>query len=97
MGEQNIVVVVWYRANEYAAVRALAADADRMEKTFQEWKVFADETVRSHEAAGRTVWKVHFDNTAFMRWASARNVQSTDQSRIDRCSQKVGRSSEPPF
>lgn len=82
MAKPDIVAVVWYRPDEYAAVRAFAADTDRMEKTFQEWKVFADEAVKASEIAGVPVKRVDFDHAAFMRWASARNVQSTQQTRI---------------
>lgn len=76
-----MVAVVWYRPNEYAAVRSFAADADRMEKTFQEWKVLADKAVKAAEGTGIPVKRVDFDHSAFMRWARARNVQSTYETR----------------
>ena len=82
MPKPDIVVLVWYRADQYAAVRALAADADRMEKTFQEWKILADEAFATAVRSGIPVKRVDFDNAAFMRWTSARNVQSTQQTRI---------------
>ena len=79
------IVVVWYRANQYAAVRAFAEDAVRMEKTFQEWKVLSEKTVNQLISEGKRVRKVDFDHTAFMTWAAARNVQSTQQTRIAFC------------
>lgn len=79
------IVVVWYRANQYAAVRAFAEDAVRMEKTFQEWKVLADEAVNQLISKGKRVRKVDFDHTAFMAWVASRNVHSTQQTRIDFC------------
>ncbi|PRD42092.1 hypothetical protein C5748_18225 [Phyllobacterium phragmitis] len=85
MKEVQTVVVAWYRPEQYAAVRAFAADADRMEKTFQEWKIFADEAVNAAKSTGKAVIKVDFDHTAFMRWASTHNVHSTQQTRIQFC------------
>lgn len=82
-----LVVVVWYRPDQYAAVRTFAADSARMEKTFQEWKLLADKSVEELVRQGNTVRKVDFDHAAFIRWAAAHKVKSTQQSRIAFCTE----------
>ena len=66
-----IIVIAWYRSDEYDAVRASALDAFSLEKTFI--------------SEGKIVRKVDFDYAAFVRWASAHKVQSTQQTRIAFC------------
>lgn len=80
-----IIVIAWYRPDEYDAVRASALDAFSLEKTFKEWQVTADKAVNLLISEGKIVRKVDFDNTAFVRWASAHKVQSTQQTRIAFC------------
>lgn len=85
MEEPDVIIVCWYRAEEYAAVRLMAADIVRMEKTFHEWKTIADEAFAQFAADGYDIRKVDFDHAAFLRWASARKVDSTYETRLEWC------------
>lgn len=85
----DMIVIVWYRAHEYASVRAFAADSNRMEQTFHQWKVLADAAVKSAESTGAIVKKVDFDHAAFMVWCGINNVQSTQQTRMKFCVERA--------
>lgn len=85
------ILVVSYRADQYDAVRAFALDAFFFEQTFRQWKAIKDKTVRLLIRDGVDICEVDFDHTAFVRWAIARNVQSTQQTRIAFCAELVSR------
>ena len=89
MSNKEIVVIPSYRADQYATIRALAADAPSMESTFQEWKIVAETAARTQKGLGRTVKQVDFDNAAFMRWAAAKNFKSTYETRLAFCVQQI--------
>jgi len=85
----DLIVIVWYRAHEYTSVRAFASDSERMEQTFQQWKIIADEAVKAAESMGEIVKKVDFDHAAFIAWCTANKVQSTQQTRMRFCMEKA--------
>lgn len=85
------ILVVAYRADQYDAVKAFALDAFFFEHTFRQWKAIKDKTVRLLIRDGVDICEVDFDHTAFVRWAIARNVQSTQQTRIAFCAEIVSR------
>ena len=85
------ILVVCYRENQYDAVRAFALDKIFFERTFQSWKMLVEDTVQRLIEEGESVCFVDFDHSAFVDWAVARNVQSTQQSRIAYCAELLSK------
>ena len=85
------ILVVCYRENQYDAVRAFALDKIFFERTFQSWKMLVEDTVQRLIEEGESVCFVDFDHKAFVDWAVARNVQSTQQSRIAYCAELLSK------
>lgn len=85
------ILVVCYRENQYDAVRAFALDKIFFERTFQSWKMLVEDTVQRLIDEGESVCFVDFDHKAFVDWAVARNVQSTQQSRIAYCAELLSK------
>ena len=62
------VALAWYRREQWALLRAIAADADKLEQTYDEWLAFASEELRKLEARGLQVHKIDVEIGALTRW-----------------------------
>jgi hypothetical protein len=66
---ENIeVAIAWYRSEQWALLRAISADADKLEQTYDEWLAFASEELRKLEARGLRVHKIDVEIGALTRW-----------------------------
>jgi hypothetical protein len=62
------VAMTWYRREQWELLRAIAADADRLEQTYDEWLAFASGELRKLEARGLRVQKIDVEIGALTRW-----------------------------
>jgi hypothetical protein len=64
----TITGIAWYRRDQWARLRELAADADRLEEEFEDWLVGAQKTIVQLTATGLRVRRVDVDLDDPVRW-----------------------------
>ena len=67
----HVVGLVWVREEDYAAFRALFADADKMPETWKGWLKAAEKTEQQHLGQGYLVERVYIDPDTFVDWCAA--------------------------
>ena len=72
--EKPVVGYAWYRREQWALLRAAAADPDDLEETYDDWLPFAEESFRQRKAEGMDIRKVGIDVEELIRWCEDRNV-----------------------
>jgi len=60
--------MAWYRPEQWTLLRAIAADADKLEQTYDEWLAFASGELRKLKARGLRVRKIDVEVGALKRW-----------------------------
>ena len=68
---RSVIGVAWYRREEWELLRAMAADADSLEKTYEEWLAVAEKTLRKLRQQGLELHKVDVDVTELAAWCRA--------------------------
>ena len=64
----TITGIAWYRRDQWARLRELAVDADRLEEAFEDWLVGAQKTIVQLTATGLRVRRVDVDLDDLVRW-----------------------------
>jgi hypothetical protein len=64
--------MAWYRRDQWELLRAVSADADRLEKTYDEWLAFASEELRKLQAIGLRVQKIDVEVGALNKWCESK-------------------------
>jgi hypothetical protein len=75
------VGVYWIRENEYAAVRGILEDGDRLPATWAEWERMAKEMKLGLEAYGHIVDRVYIDPIQFPKWCADHTTTTGRQGR----------------
>ncbi len=68
----TIVGVAWYSAAEWAQLRAIAPDADKLEATYDEWVAVAEKGLRDLRSAGLAPERVPVRLDLLRAWCDAR-------------------------
>jgi len=63
--------VAWYRREQWELLRAMAADTDNLEKTYDEWLVVAEKAIRELQLLGLELRKVDVDVNELAAWCQA--------------------------
>jgi hypothetical protein len=63
-----ITGIAWYRRDQWARLRELAADADRLEEAYEDWLVGAQKTIVQMTATGVRVRRVDIDLDDLVGW-----------------------------
>src|SRR5438477_9882982 len=66
--------VAWYSPNQWEQLCDVAADPERLEKTYQQWLVVAEQACQKIEAAGIAIVKVPVEGHKLIDWCCERNV-----------------------
>jgi len=64
----TITGIAWYRRDQWARLRELAADADRLEEAYEDWLAGAQKTIVQMTATGVRVRRVDIDLDDLVRW-----------------------------
>jgi hypothetical protein len=75
------VGVFWIRESEYAAVRKILQDGDRLPATWIEWEKMAKEMKLGLEAYGHIVDRVYIDPIQFPKWCADQGTTTGRQGR----------------
>jgi hypothetical protein len=60
--------IAWYRRDQWARLRELAADADKLDEAYEDWLAGAQKTIVQMTAAGVHVRRVDIDLDELVRW-----------------------------
>jgi hypothetical protein len=85
------VALAWYRREQWALLRAESADADKLEKTYDEWLAFASEELRKLEARGIRVSKIDVEVGALTRWCESEGRAVDGEARAEYARRGLGR------
>jgi hypothetical protein len=69
--EEIVVAVAWYRREQWPMLRAMSADADKLEDSYDEWVEYASRRIRDLESRGIAVRKIDVELGALTRWCEA--------------------------
>ena len=64
----TITGIAWYRRDQWARLRELAADADGLEEAYEDWLAGAQKTIVQMTATGVPVRRVDIDVDDLVRW-----------------------------
>jgi hypothetical protein len=69
--EESVVAMAWYRPDQWALLRAVSADGERLEGSYEEWLAFASEELRELQARGLQVRRIDVEVAALVRWCNS--------------------------
>ena len=73
MNESNMIVgIAWYRPEQYGLLRALAADADSMANTYEEWLAGVTKTMDDSRQRGIVARRVDVEVRDLAAWCQQR-------------------------
>lgn len=70
----QIVGMVWYRAEDYDAIRRIMADGHKLPATFDEWRPKAEAGEQRLRVEGKTVFRAFVDPETFPDWCRTRGL-----------------------
>ena len=82
--------MAWYRREQWALLRAIAADADKLEQTYDEWLAFASGKLRKLEASGLRVHKIDVEIGALRRWCGSEGRAVDGEARAEYARRGLG-------
>ena len=75
------VGVGWYTEEEWAKVKAAAADPERFEETYSEWVQVAEEALAKLRASGVSAGKSYVKAEKLLAWCLAHNKRNDGAAR----------------
>jgi hypothetical protein len=97
--QQRIVVgITWYTSETFSRMKTVAADADGLDDTFEDWRKNVKRLVQQLEKEGHQVVKVPIDIDEWVAWCHANDQPLNGESRSSFVSQKTSEMAEasPP-
>jgi hypothetical protein len=89
---QNLeVAIAWYRRDQWELLRAMSADGQSLEQTYDEWIAFASKQVRDLEAKGFRVHKIELELNALTRWCESQGRAMDGDARAEYARRGLGR------
>jgi hypothetical protein len=85
------VAMAWYRREQWPLLRAMSADADQLEATYDEWLAIATQHVRDLEARGILVQKIEVDAEGLTRWCESEGRTVDGEARAEYARRGLGR------
>lgn len=67
--------IAWYSPQQWAKLRQVAADPEKLEATYQEWLAAFQRTFEQLSAEGVSLTKIRVDVAQLVEWCKEQNVQ----------------------
>jgi hypothetical protein len=77
----DLIVLAWYRREDYDQIFALAPGGGGMEPTFDDWQKFVKRAIPGIEARGIPIKKIIVKPGEFAAWLRKNNLQSSPEAR----------------
>jgi hypothetical protein len=75
------VGILWFRQEDYPALRAIMEDADQMHDTWEEWRKAAEESERHVKAQGHLTERIYIDPETFPDWCADHRLGLNQEAR----------------
>lgn len=72
----SVVPFCWYKPEEWENLKQSAADADKLDDTYEAWKKNANEMIQFIRSAGRTVCKINVKVEKLNAWCSTEGMEN---------------------
>ena len=82
--------MAWYRPDQWTLLRAVSADGERLEATYEEWLSFASGQLRDLQAHGLQVEKIDVEVAALVRWCNSQSRPVDGEARAEYARQGLG-------
>ncbi len=93
-----VVGLAWYDCLQWAKLKQIAADAEQLDDTHEQWQRNAERTERHLAAQGMVVRRVPIDVDALVAWCRAQNKPVDGAARVEYTCQMVREAmSSPPL
>jgi hypothetical protein len=86
--------VGWYRKEQWDKLRSVSADANNLEKAYEEWQANAENVLLSLRAGGADAVKVEIDVEELIRWCQEKKRAVNSKSRSEFVVQQLMRSEQ---
>ena len=83
--------MAWYRRDQWDLLRAMSADGQSLEQTYDEWVAFASKQVRDLESKGFEVHKIEVEMGALTRWCESEGRPVDGDARAEYARRGLGR------
>lgn len=88
--QANVVVgVAWYSQEQWARVKASAADPEKLEASYAEWVEMAEAALRDVRRRVRNVVKIYIDADELAAWCLLHEKQIDSSARAEFASHKM--------
>jgi hypothetical protein len=88
--DNSAIAMAWYRPEQWTLLRAVSADGERLEATYEEWLSFASGQLRDLEAHGLQVEKIDVEVAALVRWCNSQGRPVDGEARAEYARQGLG-------
>lgn len=78
----QLMGIAWYKAENYARLRSLFTDSDKLPLTFEEWAKNAESGINHLRSQGYTIVKVDIDPDSFPAWCASHGMEINAKARI---------------
>jgi hypothetical protein len=75
MMKVTTIGVAWYRPEDWAALKSMFVDSDKLQENYQDWLHDAEELEKDLSEAGHLVKRVHLDPKTFPGWCTLRGLR----------------------
>ena len=75
------LAIAWYKPEQWRRHHEVAADPDRLEKTFGEWQIIAEKAMKDFAARGVFPVKVVVDVEELLAWCNEKGLPVNGESR----------------
>ena len=89
--DNSAIAMAWYRPDQWALLRAVSADAESLEHTYEEWLAFVSEQLRQLEVRGVQIVKIDVEVGALVRWCKSQGWAVDGRARAEYARQGLGR------
>ena len=86
---KTVLGMAWFQRHQWDQLRAVSADVDDLESTYEEWLAFAERRLSDLRAQGANVEKVAVDVDELVQWCESQGVKVDGRSRAMFAAHKV--------
>lgn len=79
--KEHVISVGIYKADQWETLKALSADTQDMENTFEEWLEYATQKIKELETQGIHIRKITVDVFELQQWCKKKNLPINGESR----------------
>ncbi len=91
-----VVGLAWYAEGQWARLKELAADADKLEDSFDEWRLHATRLEADLKKKGVACERVCVDVDAMAAWCRGRGMRFDGEARADYVAEQLASAEDAP-